>query len=75
MYCCYLFLKNEESYVSSDEDTKFYDKTKNNVNEMNNDESNMETLSAVIQEEVCIINTNLKYLKIILCFISARKEY
>lgn len=54
----YLFIQNQESHVSSDEDTKFYDKTKNCVDEISNDESNMETLSAVIQEEVNIIYTN-----------------
>lgn len=47
----------QESYLSSDEDTHFYDKTKIHVNKTNSDEeqcgkSDMETLSAVIQEEV-----------------------
>ncbi|KAF0765317.1 zinc finger CCHC-type and RNA-binding motif-containing protein 1-like, partial [Aphis craccivora] len=47
--------KNQESYPSSEEDTEFYDKTKN-YKERNSDEeecdlSHMETLSAVIHEE------------------------
>ncbi|CAH1713682.1 zinc finger CCHC-type and RNA-binding motif-containing protein 1-like [Aphis gossypii] len=47
--------KNQESYPSSEEDTEFYDKTKN-YNERKSDEeecdlSHMETLSAVIHEE------------------------
>jgi len=48
--------KNQESYHNSEEETEFYDRTKNCVNETNSDEekcdiSDMETLSAVIQEE------------------------
>jgi len=49
-------LQNQESYLSSEEDTEFYDRTKN-YKERNSDEekcdmSHMETLSAVIHEEV-----------------------
>jgi len=47
--------KNQESYPSSEEDTAFYDKTKNfkerNSEEEECDLSHMETLSAVIHEE------------------------
>lgn len=53
-------LQIQESYFSSEEDTEFYDKTKN-CKERNSDEekcdiSHMETLSAVIHEEVSILS-------------------
>lgn len=56
----YYLLQNQDSYLSPEEDTDFYDKTKNHK-ERNNDETNcdmshMETLSAVIHEEVRIIS-------------------
>lgn len=64
--------KNQESYPSSDDDTKFYDKIEKNVVEINSDEekcskSEMETLSAVIQEEVT--NINYKHMIYTLIFI------
>lgn len=74
--------KNQESYPSSDDDTKFYDKIEKNVVEINSDEekcskSEMETLSAVIQEEVTNINYKHMIYTLIFFFffhITARKK-
>lgn len=56
----FFLIQNQESYHSSEEDTEFYDRTKS-YKERNSDEekcdiSHMETLSAVIHEEVSNIN-------------------
>lgn len=59
------------SYPSSDEDINFYDKTKTRIAETNSDkeciESDMETLSAVIQEEVSDVLNLIVWFKIFKC--------